>query len=160
MNNIIITIIFLLAFLPANEIYKQVRIYSDTEETLSILQTSGLDIDHSYREPGQWIEFAVSDSRIHLLDETQLHYEIIHEDLEQFYASRLDSNYESRDFELGSMGGYYTFAEIEYHLDKLYGDFPELITEKVSLGQTLEGRELWMEKVSDNQEEDLSLIHI
>jgi len=49
MKNIIITIIFLLAFLPANEIYKQVRIYSDTEETLSILQTSGLDIDHSFR---------------------------------------------------------------------------------------------------------------
>ena len=78
MKNIIITIIFLLAFLPANEIYKQVRIYSDTKEPLSILQTSGLDIDHSYREPGQWIEFAVSASRIYLLDETQLHYDIIH----------------------------------------------------------------------------------
>ena len=131
-------VLLLVVLLPAREIYKQVRIYSDSVETLSILQTSGLDIDHSYREPDLWIEFTVSESRIHLLDQTQLHYEIIHEDLEQFYASRLDSEYENRDFDLGSMGGYYTFAEIEEHLDELHTDYPELISEKVSLGQTLE----------------------
>ena len=153
MKNILV-ILLLETLLPASEIYKQVRVYSDTEETLSILQTSGLDIDHSFREPGKWIEFAVSESRIHLLDESQLSYDIFHEDLESFYASRLDSDYESRDFDLGSMGGYYTFAEIEEHLDELYTDYPELITEKVSLGQTLEGRDIWMVKVSDNPELD------
>jgi len=153
MKNILV-ILLLATLLPASELYKQVRVYSDTEETLSILQTSGLDIDHSFREPGKWIEFAVSESRIHLLDESQLSYDIFHEDLESFYASRLDSDYESRDFDLGSMGGYYTFAEIEEHLDELYTDYPELITEKVSLGQTLEGRDIWMVKVSDNPEAD------
>ena len=124
MKNILI-IVILAAMLPAREIYKQVRVLSDTPKTISILQESGLDIDHSYREPGKWIEFAISASHFHLLDETELRYDIIHEDLELFYASRLDSNYESRDFELGSMGGYYTFAEIEEHLDELYADFPE-----------------------------------
>ena len=153
MKNILI-IVILAAMLPASEIYKQVRVHSDTPQTISTLQESGLDIDHSYREPGKWIEFAVSVSRIHLLDETHLHYDIIHEDLEQFYASRLDSDYESRDFDLGSMGGYYTFAEIEEHLDELYSQYPELITEKFSLGQTLEGRDIWMVKVSDNPEVD------
>ena len=77
MKNILVILLFA-TLLPASEIYKQVRIYSDTYETLSILQTSGLDIDHSFREPGKWIEFAISESRIHLLDETQLHYDIIH----------------------------------------------------------------------------------
>ena len=153
MKNILI-IVILAAMLPASEIYKQVRVHSDTPQTIFTLQESGLDIDHSYREPGEWIEFAVSESRIHILDETQLSYDIIHEDLESFYASRLDSDYESRDFELGSIGGYYTFAEIEEHLDELYADYPELITEKVSLGQTLEGRDIWMVKVSDNPELD------
>ena len=115
MKNILITVL-LTAILPAREIYKQVRIFSDTPQTIFTLQDAGLDIDHSYREPGKWIEFAVSASRIHILDESQLHYDIIHDDLESFYASRLDSEYESRDFDLGSMGGYYTFAEIEEHL--------------------------------------------
>ena len=70
-----INIVLLLAFLPASDIYKQVRIYSDTEETLSILQTSGLDIDHSFIESGKWIEFAIPETRMYLLDETQLHYD-------------------------------------------------------------------------------------
>ncbi|SVD94890.1 uncharacterized protein METZ01_LOCUS447744, partial [marine metagenome] len=146
----ILSLLLLAALLPAREIYKQVRIYSDTQEVLSKLQNLGLDIDHSYREPGQWIEFAVSASNIYLLDKVELHYEIIHNDLEQFYATRLDGEYESRDFELGSMGGYYTFAEIEEQLDNLYSDYPNLITEKVSLGQSLEGRDIWMVKISDN----------
>ena len=109
----ILTIVLLTALLPAREIYKQVRVHSDTPKTIFTLQESGLDIDHSHREPGKWIEFSVSASRIYLLDETELSYKIIHEDLERYYASRIDSNYESRDFDLGSMGGYYTFAEIE-----------------------------------------------
>jgi murein tripeptide amidase MpaA len=48
------------------------------------------------------------------------------------------------------MGGYYTFNEIEEHLDEFHTNYPELITEKISLGQTLEGRDIWMVKVSDN----------
>jgi len=143
----ILTILLLVALLPAREIYQQVRVYSDTPQTIFSLQEAGLDLDHSYREPGKWIEFAVSASHIHLLDETQLSYDIIHDDLESFYASRLkdytsqkDREFESRDFDLGSMGGYYTFSEIEEHLDELYLYYPELISEKVSLGQTLEER--------------------
>ena len=58
----ILTVFLLTALLPAREIYKQVRIYSDTQQTLSKLQNSGLDIDHTYREPGQWIEFALIDT--------------------------------------------------------------------------------------------------
>ena len=98
---IILSLFLLAAFLPAREVYKQVRIYSDNKEAIELLKQSGLEIDHAYREPGIWIEFAVSESRIHLLDNTQLHYDIIHEDLEQYYASRLNDEYESRDFDLG-----------------------------------------------------------
>ena len=37
---------------------------------------------------------------------------ILHDDIELFYQSRLVQDYHSRDFEYGSMGGYYTFDEI------------------------------------------------
>jgi len=146
----ILFLLLLAVLLPARDIYKQVRIYSDDWETIDLLRESGLEIDHVYREPGLWIEFAISESRIYLLEMAKLHFDIIHEDLEQFYASRLDNEYESRDFDLGSMGGYYTFNEIEEQLDNLYSDHPNLITEKVSLGQSLEGRDIWMVKISDN----------
>ena len=149
MKNIIM-IILLAASLFARETYKQIRVLSTSTETITILQNSGLDIDHSYQQPGEWIEFVIPESKIPQLISTQLSYTIIHEDLERFYASRLDSDYESRDFELGSMGGYYTFAEIEEQLDILYADYPNLITQKVSLGTSLEGRDVWMVKMSDN----------
>ena len=41
------------------------------------------------------------------------------------------------------MGGYYTFAEIEQHLDELYVDYPEIITEKVFIGS-----DPWKEGIS------------
>ena len=153
MKNILL-IILLTMSLYARETYKQVRVQTPTSESISELQSAGLDIDHSHQQPGEWIEFAIPESKIPQLISTQLSYIIIHEDLEAFYASRLDSDYESRDFELGSMGGYYTFAEIEEQLDKLYADYPNLITQKVSLGTTLEGRDVWMVKMSDNPEID------
>ena len=39
-------------------------------------------------------------------------------------------------------------------LDKLHENYPSLITEKVSLGYTLEGRDIWMVKISDNPDID------
>ena len=78
-------IVFLISILPAREIYKQVRVYIESENTISILQTAGMDVDHSYRKADKWIEFAVSESNIYLLDKTQLSYDIIHENLEGKY---------------------------------------------------------------------------
>ena len=149
MKNILL-IILLITGLCARDNYKQVRVQTPNSESISELQSAGLDIDHSHQQLGEWIEFAIPESKIVQLITTQLSYEIIHEDLEVFYASRLDNNYESRDFELGSMGGYYTFAEIEEQLDILYVNYPNLVTEKVSLGTSLEGRNVWMVKMSDN----------
>ena len=122
-------IILLITGSYARDTYKQVRVQTPNTESISKLQSAGLDIDHSHQQPGEWIEFAIPESKIHQLNSTQLNYEIIYEDLEAFYASRLDNNYESRDFELGSMGGYYTFAEIEEQLDILYVNYPNLVTE-------------------------------
>jgi len=148
-------IIMLVAFLPAEQIYKQIRVYGDLS-IFSKLQISGIDIDHSNQKYNEWIEFAIIEDKINIIDELNLKYEIIHHDLEQFYLSRLDNNYQSRDFDLGSMGGYYTFEEIEEHLDDLFVNYPQLITEKISLGQSLEGRDIWMVKISDNPNIDES----
>lgn len=150
----LLLILILLAVPFSREVYKEVRIYDDSHDVIVKLKNTGLDFDHIHNEPGLWIQFVISENKINLLDNSEIHYEIIHEDIETYYSTRLDNSYESRDFELGSMGGYYTFEEIETQLDKLFLDFPELISEKVSLGQTLEGRDIWMVKISDNPNVD------
>ena len=57
------------------------------------------------------------------LSSNNIDFEIIHEDIQSFYESRLIQDYESRDFEFGSMGGYYTFSEIEDNLDVKYPQY-------------------------------------
>ncbi|MEM8602017.1 MAG: M14 family zinc carboxypeptidase, partial [Bacteroidota bacterium] len=82
-------------------------------------------------------------------------------DLEAAYAAQLPQRrallqamrgqaFDLDRFEFGSMGGYYTFAEVVAKLDQLRADFPGLITEKASIGTTWEGRDIWMVEISNS----------
>ena len=86
-------------------------------------------------------------------------FEVRIDDLIGHYGSRLVSGADmapefgawlSPAFGAGGMGGYYTFAEVESVLDQMTAAYPSLVTAKASIGQTLEGREQWMIKISDN----------
>ncbi len=48
------------------------------------------------------------------------------------------------------MGGFYTFAEITANLDSMFANYPNLITQKYSIGTSHEGRTIWAVKISDN----------
>ena len=50
----------------------------------------------------------------------------------------------------GSMGGHYTLAEMEAILDGFALQYPQLCSQKVSIGTSIQGRSLWMVKISDN----------
>lgn len=58
------------------------------------------------------------------------------------------------DFEVKSTyGGYYSFTEMESAMDVLVSKYPA-IAKKQSIGQTYEGRDLWVIKISDNVNTD------
>ena len=149
MNNFLILIIFI-SHIFSYEIYKEIKIENVNDQLVSNLQLLNVDIDHVHIEDDNSIKFAISESDLQKIETYNIPYTIIHENLEEFYASRLTNDYESRDFELGSMGGYYTFNEIVQNLDELHQDYPNLVAEKISIGQTLEGRDIWALKMSDN----------
>lgn len=50
----------------------------------------------------------------------------------------------------GSMGGHYTLTEMLAILDNFHTLYPQLCSQRVSIGQSIEGRDLWMVKISDN----------
>ena len=137
-----------ISFLFSFEIYKEINIENIPNSTLKFLSAIGVDIDHIY-QGDDFIQFAISQHDLEKLDLYNVDYSIIHEDLEQFYSSRLDNSYQSRDFELGSMGGYYTYDEIINRLSDINNQYPDL-TELVFLGNSLEGRDIWAIKLSDN----------
>ena len=149
MRKIYALILFQLLF--SFEIYKEIKIYNHDLKDVSILRSIGIDIDHIHRDDN-YIQFAINDYDLNKLIFNGIEYEIIHEDLEAFYLSRLDQNYSSRDFEYGSMGGYYTYNEITQNLDQLSSLYPDIISEKISIGISLEGRDIWAIKITDNHE--------
>ena len=103
--------ILLITFSFSFEIYKEIKISNLPSSTIPFLSSIGVDLDHIYKQK-DFIQFVISAYDLNKLDYYNVDYEIIHEDIQSFYASRLSNSYESRDFDLGSMGGYYTFSEI------------------------------------------------
>ena len=60
------------------------------------------------------------------------------------------AEYGVEGFGFGSMGGFYTFQEAIAQLDTMYANYPNLITQKFSIGTTIEGKQIWAVKISDN----------
>jgi len=149
MKNIIL-LSLILTNLFSYEIYKEIKINNADSQIISNLNQLQIDLDHVHLEKDNSIQFAISESDLLKITSIDIPFIIIHENLEEFYVSRLTNDMESRDFEYGSMGGYYTFDEIVENLDELHQDYPNLVAEKISIGQTLEGRDIWALKMSDN----------
>jgi hypothetical protein len=53
----------------------------------------------------------------------------------------------------GSMGGYFTYSEMNSEMNALVSAFPSLV-QKFSLGNSIEGRAIWCLKISDNVSTD------
>ena len=146
-NTLILLFCFNLLF--SIDLYKEIRIETNEIDNLLILSSIGIDVDHIFVSD-EFYQFVINEYDLNKLIINNINYSIVHNDIESFYKSRLIQNYEYRDFEYGSMGGYYTFNEIEEQLDQLTNLYPQIISEKVSIGQSLEGREIWGIKISDN----------
>ncbi|MDD5087957.1 MAG: M14 family zinc carboxypeptidase [bacterium] len=85
-----------------------------------------------------------------LLERFGFSYTVVHADIEQFYASRL-----ALPLETDSLGGYHTYHDIMMYMDSLVNvDTHGIITQRWSIGQSLQGRDLWVTKISDNPDDD------
>ncbi len=71
-------------------------------------------------------------------------YQVEQEDMAEFYATRAAV----------PNGGFRTFAQIVALLDSLSAANPNIMTAKFSVGQTYEGEDIWVVKVSDNPNVD------
>jgi len=88
------------------------------------------------------IELPLAPERVDRLRALGFDLDLVAHDLEAFYASRLSR---TSDF-----GAYHTYTEAIHAMDSLAALRPEIMTPKFSIGTTLEGRPIWMYKISDN----------
>ena len=114
---------------------------------------AGIPLDHITGKKGVYIDLTSTlDQTINLLAQG-LNLEILIPDLTMDYQTK-NTNASSREFPLGSMQGNYTWDELNTRFDELQNLYPNIISERIILGQSIEGRDIWAFKVSDNPEQD------
>lgn len=123
----------------------------------------GLGIDHARMEKtptGRAAVVALRADELHRLDARGLTYDVLVPDVAAEVAARVPMSEAERvaslarsrvaGFDYGSMAGYYTLDEVIEKLDEMAADYPDLITERFSIGETWEGEDIWAVKISDN----------
>jgi hypothetical protein len=158
--------ILFLALSAANfsQNYKEVKIQINSHSEFTTAIELGLDLEHSKRNEDGSISVFVNEDEFNSLVQSGLGYEILVDDWKKYYNSLpVPSEFEKElikvesenlfgvsGFDFGSMGGYYTLTEIEADLDEMVQDYPNLVTQKFSIGTSLEGRTIWAVRISDN----------
>lgn len=175
-NRLLLLAISLLPILGFGQLqYSQVKIYSNNAE-LNHLMELGITIDHGKHKTNEWFIAELSSLEIDILAAQDLTYEILIEDMSAYYLAHINDTYRGHEredcppidgdteydpavpdnFELGSMGGYFTYEEYLAELDAMRAAYPSLITEKAGIEgyETWEGRPIHWVRISDNPEID------
>ena len=123
-----------------------IRVWFDGADGTTFL-ASHPELDVVQVKPGLSADIVVTEATREVLDHSGLRLEVVHKDLEAHYASRIlnkDTNF----------GGWHTYSENIAYLDSLRTEYPDLISEKWSIGTTHELRHIWAVRLSDNPDVD------
>ncbi len=165
MSNRVLSTIFLLfglVSLMAQPGYKYSKIKFDLEHVdIHDLAALGLETDHGHHSKHKCFTNIFSNFELEKLDELGIEYQVVIEDIQAFYRQygTMDetalsinersanceqteeepySAYETpENYEYGTMGGYLTYDEAIIELDKMKELYPELITERLQIGDIL-----------------------
>ncbi|MCI0404501.1 MAG: immune inhibitor A [candidate division Zixibacteria bacterium] len=115
-----------------------VRVPITSKRELLQMLASGLDV--AYVEPeGKFVDLVADSSEILELKFLGFSPFVAVPDLRAQGAGLLGA----------SMGGYHTYAEVKIFLDSIAAARPDLVSPVFSIGQSLEGREIWGVKLSN-----------
>ncbi len=162
---ILVSIVFALtAPAPAQNIHSKVDILLNSKAEIAELAGAGVILDHAHLEKADGsfvLKTILGQDEMALLKASGFSYRITVEDLFADYQRRkkqwpdiaqLENSDDPVNFELGDLGGFYTKEQFEAELDSMRSLYPHLITEKSSIGKTIEDRSIWTVKISDNPE--------
>jgi murein tripeptide amidase MpaA len=154
--------------------YARVKIFVSEQEHLNALLQKGVCLENIEIKQGVYIIGEFSDFEMEKIKETQIPFEILIENMLEHYVRQNDGysierlNEEMRkgaksfkgnrtpaNFRLGSMGGYFTLAEIVTELDEMRAKYPRLISARTAFPeQTVEGRNIYWVRISNNPNVD------
>ena len=144
--------------------YSLLKVFVNNDQDMKKINDKGLFLDHAESHNGEFLETWLSASEIEMLKRSGVRYETLVEDFQTYYneqhkmtpAEMEDAIQKSADeFSVshsifGTMGGYLTYAEVVNKLDSMRIQYPNLISEKFSIGNSLENRAMWTVRVSNS----------
>ncbi len=150
--------------------YKQVKIFFNNLQEAQTLYKAVPDIERGfYNRRDNSVTVFVDEKQFAKIKSEGFNYKILINDWAEYYRNRAKkvdrallneqvlksrNKFGVKGFSFGSMGGFLTFNEVVRKLDSMRIEYPNLITAKKSLGRTIEGRDIWMVKISDNPDVD------
>jgi hypothetical protein len=164
MKSVLLFVLFVFTISVFSQNIKKVKLFINNNSDIKQAISLQLDLEHSILDKEGNISLYVDENEYQLLAQSSLSFEILIDDWFDYYnslpipteaekqiiRSESESYFGVTGFDFGSMGGYYTLAEIEADLDEMFQLYPNLITEKYSIGTSHEGRTIWAVKISDN----------
>lgn len=168
---IVITALSLLFAINVNAQYKRVKLWVD-QNKIQELAEHGIAVDHGLVKKGTWFIGEFSDAEINIIENLNVPYDVLIDDMETYYVEQNNATksldeypcnnsggFEFEDpeaFELGSMGGFFTYEEFIMQLDSMAARYPDIISAKQPIGDflTYEGKPLYWLKISDNPNVD------
>jgi carboxypeptidase T len=147
------------------ETYSEVKVNIGSARDIETLIKNGITIDHYIKTSGNEIKIVINQEELSRLKSSGLGYNVTIPNLDEYYKNRPEPTeaklIPSREImqkdgvnglTYGSMGGFYTYAEVVQKLDSMRLLYPNLITAKINIGTSHENRTIWAVKISDNPE--------
>ncbi len=140
-----ITLMMALSAVAAESPHQHVLVQLNSDADFEFINNSVDRLDILSVKPGHYAEIATQGDDLKYIQDAGLQVKILTENMEANYASRSKG--------IG-YGIYHTYSENIAFVDSLHLLYPEVISEKWSIGQSHEGRDLWCFRVSDNPSVD------
>jgi len=162
--------IFINSLVAQQQVYQKIKIYGTAEDFVT-LQHQGVCLDHGDGKADQWFTSYFNANETGIIKKSGLKYDVLAEDARAYYQNQYNNPAAPKPalittcpdintpnfpvpahFKSGSMGGFYTYAELLADLDSMTLLYPSLITSKapIDTGLTWDGNPIYYLKISDN----------
>lgn len=158
---------------PTNQTWHRARIYL-AGKPLRELAALGLAVDHVKQRAGRWVETDFSETELQTARNAGFWVEVIQPNVQDYYRERAAAQQKTTltdvfachtgtqypvptNFSQGSMGGFYTYAELLTALDSMHAKYPDLITARTVIDSsrpTAMGNYVYQLRLSDNPNTD------
>jgi hypothetical protein len=128
------------------EHHAQLRFWLDTAEDKAFLEGEAGRLDIVDGRAGEFVDLIVPIAEQASLMRSGSRVEVIHADVEAYYAGRLGTR--------ADYGLYHTYSESVAWMDTLRNLYPQVISARWALGAGHLGNQIWCARISDNPDVD------